>query len=303
MNEATCSEALDRVCLAYGIAIEHTDIWGQRHRASPETKRALLGAMGRAADTEAELACASEEQETRPWRRALPAAQVVRGTDSPITIPVTVPAGRTDGSYAWRLTLESGENFGGALRPTDLEVRARRLVDGEPFVQCAFALPRAPALGYHHFEIEGPDHHRIGMSLIVAPATCYQPAVFAEGGRAWGFAVQLYAVRSERNWGIGDFTDLRTLIEHSAASGATLLGLNPLCALFPHNPDHCSPYSPSSRLFLNVLYLDVEAINDLAECQAALALVEGPAFQARLRALRATELVDYGRIAAVKLEV
>jgi (1->4)-alpha-D-glucan 1-alpha-D-glucosylmutase len=303
MNEATSSEALDRLCLDYGIAIEYTDIWGQRHRASTETKRALLGAMGRAADTEAELACASEQQETRPWPRVLPPAQVVRGTNSPVTIPVTMPASRTDSSYAWRLTLESGENFAGALRPADLEVRARRLVDGEPFVQCAFALPRAPALGYHHFEIEGPDYYRIGMALIVAPARCYQPAVFAEGGRAWGFVVQLYAVRSERNWGIGDFTDLKALIEHSAANGATLLGLNPLCALFPQNPEHCSPYSPSSRLFLNVLYLDVEAIDDLAECQAALALVEGPRFQARLQALRAAELVDYGQIAAVKLEV
>ncbi|MCI0441565.1 MAG: 4-alpha-glucanotransferase, partial [Chloroflexi bacterium] len=80
------------------------------------------------------------------------------------------------------------------------------------------------------------------------------------------------------------------------------VGLNPLCALFPHNPVHTSPYSPSSRLFLNVLYLDVEAIADFAECQAARALVAKPEFQARLRALRAAELVDYEQVAAVKFE-
>ena len=69
------------------------------------------------------------------------------------------------------------------------------------------------------------------------------------------------------------------------------MGLNPLHALFPHNPSHASPYCPSSRLFLNILYLDVEALADFIECEEARQWVSEEAFQARLRALRATELV------------
>src|SRR5258708_26199972 len=99
------------------------------------------------------------------------------------------------------------------------------------------------------------------------PGRCYQPDLLERGGRVWGFMVQLYGVRSERNWGIGDFGDLRLLVELSAAMGASLVGVNPLHAA------HVSPYSPSSRHALNTLYLDVEAIPELAASTQARRLV------------------------------
>jgi (1->4)-alpha-D-glucan 1-alpha-D-glucosylmutase len=113
----------------------------------------------------------------------------------------------------------------------------------------------------------------------------------------------LYALRSARNWGVGDFTDLAQAIVGWAREGAAVIGLNPLHALFPHNPAHVSPYSPSSRLFVNPLYLDVEAIEDFAACDEARARVGSPAFQERLRALRETPLVDYPGVAQAKREV
>jgi (1->4)-alpha-D-glucan 1-alpha-D-glucosylmutase len=121
--------------------------------------------------------------------------------------------------------------------------------------------------------------------------------------RAWGPTVQLYALRSTRNWGMGDFGDLRALIEWAAARGAALVGVNPLHALFAHNPAHCSPYSPSTRLAWNTLYLEVEAIPEYAACPPARALAESAAFRARLARLRAAPLVDYPGVAAAKREV
>jgi (1->4)-alpha-D-glucan 1-alpha-D-glucosylmutase len=82
-----------------------------------------------------------------------------------------------------------------------------------------------------------------------------------------------------------------------------MIGVNPLHALFPHNPAHASPYSPSSRLFVNVLYLDVEAVDDYRECEDVRAHVRSAAFQMRLKALRDADLVDYSGVAAVKLDV
>ncbi|HEV8313974.1 MAG TPA: 4-alpha-glucanotransferase, partial [Burkholderiaceae bacterium] len=116
-------------------------------------------------------------------------------------------------------------------------------------------------------------------------------------------AVQLYALRSERNWGMGDFGDLAVLVETFAERGAGIVGLNPLHALFPHNPAHASPYSPSSRSQLNVLYLDVEAIEDFRECEPEQRRVREAAFQQRLARLRAAEQVDYVGVAAAKFEV
>jgi 4-alpha-glucanotransferase len=92
--------------------------------------------------------------------------------------------------------------------------------------------------------------------LIVAP----ERAFGGDFDRAWVIAVQLYGVRSARNWGMGDFTDLDNLIRLAGELGADGIGLNPLHALFDDRPGDCSPYSPNSRLFLNALYIDVEKI-------------------------------------------
>ena len=75
--------------------------------------------------------------------------------------------------------------------------------------------------------------------------------------RSWAIAVQLYGIRSHRNWGHGDFTDLANLIDVASALGASAIGLNPLHALFDDRAEEASPYFPSSRLFLNTLYIDI----------------------------------------------
>ncbi|WFU66271.1 4-alpha-glucanotransferase [Bradyrhizobium brasilense] len=125
------------------------------------------------------------------------------------------------------------------------------------------------------------------LPLLVAP----HGAFGGEFDRCWVIAVQLYGVRSARNWGIGDFTDLQHLLEFAHRLGADGVGLNPLHALFDDRPGDCSPYSPNSRLFLNALYIDVEQIPEFrvdAETKAALA------------PLRSHDMVDYVGVAAQK---
>jgi 4-alpha-glucanotransferase len=125
--------------------------------------------------------------------------------------------------------------------------------------------------------------------LIVAP-----PKAFGgDFDRCWLLAVQLYGVRSMRNWGIGDFTDLQDLLELAGHLGADGVGLNPLHALFDDRPADCSPYSPNSRLFLNALYIDVERISEFEPS----ALAGRSDTVARLRA---SEIVDYGGVAELK---
>lgn len=139
--------------------------------------------------------------------------------------------------------------------------------------------------------------------VIVAPATCWSPAPLREGERWWGLSVQLYALRSERNWGIGDFTDLRTLVDLAAAQGAAFVGLSPLHALFAHQPDAATPYSPCSRLALNALFIDVAEVAEFAECNAARSLVRSADFQRHLHELRSAFDVQYVDVAAAKQTV
>ncbi|MDN6884687.1 4-alpha-glucanotransferase [Variovorax sp. CAN2819] len=139
--------------------------------------------------------------------------------------------------------------------------------------------------------------------MLATPGHCYRPPAVRDAGRVWGVAVQLYGLRSPRNWGIGDFGDLEDLAVGLAGQGADLIGLNPLHALFTGTPTHASPYSPSSRQQLNVLYIDVEAVEGSSDCAAARERVGSPEFQQRLAMLRAAPLVDYAGVAAAKLEV
>jgi 4-alpha-glucanotransferase len=125
--------------------------------------------------------------------------------------------------------------------------------------------------------------------VIVAPAKAFR----GEFDRSWILAAQLYGLRSERNWGIGDFTDLDRLLELARSLGAEGVGLNPLHVLFDDRPTDCSPYSPNSRLFLNPLYIDIEKI---AEFSAD--MVAGDAHT--LARLRQSTVVDYVAVAELK---
>lgn len=132
---------------------------------------------------------------------------------------------------------------------------------------------------------------------------CHEPEWMTRNERRWGIAVQLYGVRSPRNWGIGDFTDLKRLAERAAQQGADFVGVNPLHALYAAEPRRYSPYSPSSREFLNVLYLDPEAMQCFVLSRAAKQRLAESAFQERLAALRDAPLVDYVEVARIKDEI
>ncbi|NIP73137.1 MAG: malto-oligosyltrehalose synthase [Gammaproteobacteria bacterium] len=291
---------LERLATLCGIQPEYRDIWGQRHAVSEETQRALLAAMGIEAADEAAVRAAVEEREQRPWRRILPPVQVVRGGDREAHIPVIIPEAHAARGHTWALITEDGTRRVEAFVPRDLPRLGGRRVDGRATARYKLVLGQLPAPGYHRLEVITSEGETASLLLIVAPQTCYTPPAIAREGRIWGPTVQLYALRSARNWGMGDFTDLRLLVDCCAELGADVVGLNPLHALFPHDPRRCGPYGPSSRLFLNVLYIDLEAVAEFSDSEAAQRTRE-PELAQRLRAARGHELIDYADVAALKL--
>lgn len=223
-------------------------------------------------------------------RRALQAMRHGEGSaEAPLLPPLAVVREGEEARLPargrrWRLLAEDGSP----------------LADGECDGSGEAVLPANLPAGYHRFAI---DEAASTCTVAVAPRQCWVPAALQDGERWWGCTVQLYALRSSRNWGIGDFGDLRRLVDTAAHQGASFLGLSPLHALFPHNPGVASPYSPSSRKALNPIYLDVQALVDRSGCEAALQRVQSEAFQERLRTLRDAELVDYPAVAAAKAEI
>ena len=301
MQDSDRNAALDALCRAYGIASEYSDIWGKTQRASDKTRLALLKALGAIGD-HTDLDAALAAHEAKRWREIMPPAAVFRSDATPYKLILHFAAENADASYGWTLSLENGETRTGQFRPGDLQILGERDFDGTRYLEVAFDWREPLPFGYHRFRLSGPAAAENSyVSLIIAPERCYLPPALAGGGRVWGPAVQLYALRSERNWGMGDFTDLRTVVEQWGHRGAGVMGVNPLHALYPHNPAHASPYSPSSRLFLNVLYIDVEAMSDARECADVLASMGSAEFQSTLQAARHAELVDYTAVASLKL--
>ena len=136
--------------------------------------------------------------------------------------------------------------------------------------------------------------------LIVAPELVYQPKLLANGGRMNGLTMHLYSLRSERNWGIGDFTDLLNLMKYAAEKKLDFVGINPLHALFTSKPAFASPYSPSSREWLNPIYLDVEKVGAFTYNEQLKNWLAQPKIRQRIAALRITETVTYTAVWACK---
>ena len=135
----------------------------------------------------------------------------------------------------------------------------------------------------------GPGTAMRPQALKAPPgARCHLP----DGPRSWGVAVQLYQLRSARNWGIGDFADLEDLAARLGGIGADFIGLNPLHAMFLADPARCSPFSPSNRRFLNPLYLAVDRIQGFDPAMTD---------NEEIEKLRGTDLVDYPGVAGAKL--
>ena len=155
------------------------------------------------------------------------------------------------------------------------------------------------ACGYYTLSAETGGKCRL-VRLIVAPESVYQPKLLANGGRMNGLTMHLYSLRSERNWGIGDFTDLLNLMKYAADKKLDFVGINPLHALFTSKPAFASPYSPSSREWLNPIYLDIEKVGAFTYNEQLKNWLAQPKIRQRIAALRITETVTYTAVWACK---
>jgi hypothetical protein len=293
MQDEAATPALDALALRMGIEAEYHDVRGHLIRAGADTKRRLLAAMGVPAGDEAAAEAALHAQLGAEWSEPLPPVAVLH-EGAARRIELCLPAGTT--GLVWRLALEDGGTRHGEAAFDTLDLVDAAETEGGRVERRVLALPDDLPPGYHRLSIEPGG---ASMTVIATPGRCWLPP---GGAKLWGIAAQLYLLRSATDWGIGDHGDLRSLVEIAAARGASVIGLNPLHALFPDNPEAASPYSPASRLLLNVLNIDVAGVPELPDCAAALELIASPGFRARLDAARGAPLVDYTAVTALKLE-
>jgi 4-alpha-glucanotransferase len=291
---------IEKLAALRGIGDAYHDYRGELRFFSLQIKAGILNAMGCAVEDDRELAADLLQAEAMRWRKFLPHVAASHG--GRISFDINVTAREFGASIVWRVHLENGSTLDGVTSTADCEEVWRGEVGGSWITRRRFGLALDLPHGYHEFEARISGGVADRCLLIVAPPMCFEPARIVAGTRLWGVSVQLYTLRSQENWGIGDFRDLRALIRWMAASGAGFVGLNPLHALAPADPARSSPYSASSRYFLNVLYIAVPDVPEFEHCAAAQRRLSDLRVAARLRQLREQPLVDYSGVAELKFE-
>ncbi|HQZ85900.1 MAG TPA: 4-alpha-glucanotransferase [Actinomycetota bacterium] len=251
------SPELQALANSYGVATEYFDQSKELRQISAVTVQAVLSAFGVDASTPTSCLTALEERRLAHWRRMLPPVFVTPQSAHAVTW-VHVRDGDPVGMW---IELEDG-----GIRHDLLQVENNspaEEVDGRLVGEASFQLPRDLPLGWHQLKAESRGK-RASVPLVVAPDRLELPKSL-QNRHGWGFAVQLYSLRSRRSWGIGDLSDLSDLAAWSGHQlGADFVQINPVHASEPTAPMAPSPYLPVTRRFANPLYVRVEDVAEFA---------------------------------------
>lgn len=279
MNATAELSGLSALAAEAGLAEDWTGADHRAKRVSPDTLRALLNAMDLPAGSEADIRDSRQRLADAKSQTRLPPMLIAMPGEL-----VSLPA---DCAGAYQLQGASSPPVSGHSTPGP---------DGSPTLRA----PLTP--GYYTLATSGGD-----CTLAVAPARA--PSVSdllrAQAPRAWGLSVQVYSLRrpasdlAQSTHGFGDFGAVRDLALAAGAAGADALAISPVHAMFAADPAQCSPYSPSSRLFLNTLYADPAGVLDAELVRDALAGMD----HARLRVLDAQPLINWPAAAGLRQQL
>jgi 4-alpha-glucanotransferase len=288
-------EAIQALAGVFGIEREYTDNWGRVFKTSPSIMRDILETKGVRLD---------------PGLLSM-AHQVVTLTEGSIPNEVSIHMDFTQ-SFLDELrkngliTLTAQES-GIALmsQPINKSSLVEDFDKETGLTLVPVPLPDNLAIGDHRFLVtvhSETSTYSVALEIIVGPFKAYTPRLMEDGQKIAGIAVSLYGVRSETNWGVGDFTDLERIIDWAFDDlGAHFVGLNPLHALFNACPYNCSPYMPSSRTFCNLIYIDVPKAASRISEKVAHGILNDPSIHETSRKLRESELVDYEGVSSLKI--
>ncbi|MEW6186917.1 MAG: 4-alpha-glucanotransferase [Thermodesulfobacteriota bacterium] len=299
-----------------GIEPEYRDIRGAGHSIPRETLIDFLLALGCEVDSEEKLEREIEKEKNRDWQFLTAPTQVFykdRLAEELIfqfpVDPLEIPPNRLPADLRVRMTIaeENGKQVFYSVPFKVLRFIEARFLDGVLYVRAGIPFPAGFPLGYHriYFSLnQGGRDFEQTIRLIICPEQAYLPSVLEGRGKRAGLMVSLAGLRSRKNWGIGDFGDLKALIPWAIDQlKVGLIGLLPLHALSNQEPYNISPYYPSSRFYRNPVYLCLPEMEDFTESLKAQALVAGRENQKLLEELRASEKVCFEKVDRLKTAV
>ena len=290
--------ALTRLAKLHGVQPSYRGADGSNHRVSDDSLHTVLGAMHVDTSTPAMVQRATRARAKELRSRVVEPVAVAWGGKLTLTLRLGEAA-----SSRFRVTieLEDGSALEHTLDADAATQTTKRGPDGEPETITRLSVPGKLPMGYHRVRLNAG--RKKGETLLLsAPRDTYRHTHPGDSA-AWGLFCPLYALRSERDTGCGDLTELRRLAAWQATHGASIVATLPLLAVYLDEPFDPSPYSPVSRLFWNELFLDPTQTPEFAACAQAKSVVASRSWKDEVERLRAGALVQYRRQHALRRSV
>jgi 4-alpha-glucanotransferase len=295
----TDTKLLHNLARLYNVQTSYWDGLGQLREAPLETVLWVLRALGAPVERLDDVPGAWRERRQALWQRAIEPV-VIAWQGKPLKLKVRLPHHLAETHPKYYIFLENGEQLEGTGRDERGAKIDSRDVEGARFVARRLLIDAEIPLGYHRLKLQ-LDDATWGCHLFSAPQQAYSPA--DNQRKRWGVFCPVHALRSAQNWGIGDFSDLATLVDFVSELKGDAVATLPALATFLDEPFDPSPYAPVSRLFWNEVFLDITKIPELTQCSAARAICQAADFSEQLASARDTALVDYRKVMALKREV
>lgn len=263
---------------------------GKKIECTPtdELLKFLIKNVGYKADSDEDILKSSDRLEKKRWQRALEAIYVC--VCDHIRFDIVLKKSETVADIEVFVAKDGEKKF--SKMDVNFDVADERKIGRAEYVKLNGRITDNLEYGYYTLRIKTKDSC-YETTLAVAPKTCYKLDKKGKE-KLFGFALQLYSLRSKRNWGVGDFTDLLSMVELLAANGGDVIGLNPLNVLLNDYPECASPYASVSRLFLNPIYIDVEKVPFFEGSDVDLE---------KLQKARESENIDYTAVYSLKISV
>ncbi|NVM21923.1 MAG: 4-alpha-glucanotransferase [Desulfobacterales bacterium] len=303
---------IGKLAEAHGIEPEYIDNWGRVQSTTMETKKKILDSLGVTVDTPAQAEEAWLARLEQGSSHLAEPAIVATLSDLPkelaFQLPLEAQGAAPDGLKVFlAVTDEQGVKNTFSCTQKDVSYSGAIQPGNTTFHRFGIPFPQLQAIGHYRFHLSvsmGDEHKSQDIFVAVCPDKAYMPPALQGDGRTAGIAVSLYGLRSDRNWGIGDFGDLKDLADWVVDElRGGIIALNPLHAISNRRPFNTSPYLPLSRFYRNFIYLHIPAIQDYQDSSEAQALVEAPETQKLLSELRSSKTVEYEKVAVLKEKV
>ena len=311
-------QALSAMLARYGVQAEFVNFAGEQQLIPEADLLAVLAALNLDVFTDDSTSVLCDQKMTAllaadhvlQRSQLLPPVAVFtcRQTTVNAVIPVQLPDSAVQGTLTCVLVSEQGQRFedvcgGRCLAVSDLDEIEKIQLDNTGYVKLnlPLSIDDLPP-GYYILQVRVGEYHA-DMPLIIAPEHCYQPPLMMPHKKLWGLSVQLYSLCSAHSLGMGDFADLRLLMQRVAPQGASFIVLNPLHAGALHYPENCSPYSPIDRRRINPLYIDPRIEADFLTGEAAEWLSTSRQAASLLALVAEDGWIDYAHVTGLKFRV